>query len=292
MPEFAHRTVQNKEVGMKILIIDSSSASQNRLRPIILELFPGAEIITIRNTADYGSLREKSTIDIAFIEAGPEGTPGVGLAAALRTEACRCNIIFMSKYKVDAAYAMSVHPSGFLKKPFTKHDVIRELSDLRYPEEALKEDTNRLKVLTFGSFVVYKGENELLRFSRSKSKEIFAYLIDQFGYTVTSTDIARDVFERTLLDNQTSKNISKYVSCLQKDLAEAGFPDALIKQNRSLQVNKSRIDCDLFKALDGNSTALESFKGEYLQEYSWAEYSDSAHRLRSLTNRGRRQSEG
>lgn len=270
---------------MKILIIDSSSASICLLRPILSERFPKAEIVTVNSAARFNTEKDLGSTAIAFIETGPEGVPGFRLAALLKKHAGQCNIIFMSKYKVDAAEAMNVHPSGFLKKPFTEQDVIRELSDLRYTSEG---DSDRLKVLTFGCFVVYKSDNELLSFSRSKSREIFAYLIDQSGFAVTSTDIARDVFERPKLDKQTSKNISKYITYLQKDLADAGFPDAIIRQNRSLQINRSRIDCDLYRALDGRSDALESFKGDYMQEYSWAEVSDAAHRLRSLTNRERR----
>ncbi len=96
---------------------------------------------------------------------------------------------------------------------------------------------------------------------------IFAYLIDQCGYPVTPKEIASDVFEKTKFDKQFSKDISKYVISLMKDLESIGYGDVVIKQNKTLKINKARISCDLYDALNSDKKALESYHSEYMIDF-------------------------
>ena len=82
------------------------------------------------------------------------------------------------------------------------------------------------------------------------------------------------MLEEPVFDDRVSKRVSKIVNLLIDDLNNAGFHDVIIKQNRHLQINKDAVDCDLYRTLDGDVEALNSFHGEYMLEYSWAEFSD------------------
>ncbi len=139
---------------------------------------------------------------------------------------------------------------------------------------SIQSDGNKLKVVTFGIFKVFDKNGEMLNFTRTLSKEILAYLIDQAGFPITSKDIAKDVLEEQVFDDRVSKRVSKLVNLLIDDLNNAGFHDVIIKQNRQIQINKDALDCDLYRTLDGDVEALNSFHGEYMLEYSWAEFSD------------------
>ena len=139
---------------------------------------------------------------------------------------------------------------------------------------SIQSDGNKLKVVTFGIFKVFDKNGEMLNFTRTLSKEILAYLIDQAGFPITSKDIAKDVLEEQIFDDRVSKRVSKLVNLLIDDLNNAGFHDVIIKQNRQIQINKDALDCDLYRTLDGDVEALNSFHGEYMLEYSWAEFSD------------------
>lgn len=81
------------------------------------------------------------------------------------------------------------------------------------------------------------------------------------------------------LDKQVSKNISKIIISLMDDLKKVGYDGVVIKQNRQIYINKQKVSCDLYDAMNGDVTALNSFRGEYMIEYSWAEISDSVARL-------------
>ena len=127
--------------------------------------------------------------------------------------------------------------------------------------------------------MVYKENGDVMTFSRTKSKELLAYLIDCAGFPITSNEIAEDLYETTL-DRQMSKNISKIIIGLMDDLKHEGYEGVVVKQNRQLYVNKDRISCDIYDAIDGDVDALNSYHGEYLIEYSWAEISDMVRRIR------------
>lgn len=76
------------------------------------------------------------------------------------------------------AEAFQLHASGYIMKPVTVKAVEEELRNLRYslPEPSVQP----LRVQAFGNFeVFYKGQP--VHFSRSRTKELFAYLIDRRG---------------------------------------------------------------------------------------------------------------
>ena len=268
-------------MNMKIMIIDSDHQLIVRLTSLLRERFSEAELIPFSTAEEFIGYRYKDATDIAFIEISPNGINGTDIALLLKEQSPRCNFIFMSAFPETAADCFRARPSGFLIKPFDRAAVYAELDDLRFPSESDSLFKKRLRVITFGSFTVYNDKNELIHFSRSAAREIFAYLIDMGGYPVTSRDIAADVFEKNEFGTQISKNISKYTGYLLRDLERAGFPDAVIRQNRTLHVNRNRIDCDLYKALEGDIGAIDSFTGEYMIDFSWAETSEAAKRLRS-----------
>ena len=37
-------------------------------------------------------------------------------------------------------------------------------------------------------------------------------------------------------------------------------------------IDKSQVDCDFYKFMDGDVRAINSYTGQYLSEYSWAEF--------------------
>lgn len=267
---------------MKILVVDDERPFLTMLTETLIELLPGSEIIPFRSCSEFLQYKQKSGFDAAFIDIGLKDGSGTDFALELKKHSPRCNIIFISAKKELPSDIFLARPSGFVKKPYTKEDISAEFEDLRYPVESDRVFGKKLRVITFGSFLVYKDDGTLLSFRRSASKEIFAYLVDQCGYPVSGKDIARDVFEEKEYSRQTSKNISKYIGFLIEDLEKAGYSDAVIRQNRTVQVNKNRLNCDLYNAMNGDVEALNSYSSEYMIDYSWAEKSESAVWLRSL----------
>ena len=264
---------------MRILIIDDELPALSLLSDTVRKIVPDAEIIPLRKINQFYELEDKNTIDVAFFDIELGRVTGIRLALELKKASPDCNIIFVTAYSKYAAEAFSARPSGYVMKPFNEEDIRRELSDLRHPVADTISAKDKLKVVTFGAFTVYDKNGGILSFTRTLSKEILAYLVDQAGFPVTSKDIASDVLEEPVFDDRVSKRVSKLVSILIDDLKKAGYPDVVIKQNRQLQINKAAVDCDLYRTLEGDLEAINSFRGEYMLEYSWAETNDIADQL-------------
>lgn len=53
----------------------------------------------------------------------------------------------------------------------------------------------------------------------------------------------------------------------------AGVPDILQKSGNNLAVNPQAFDCDYYRFIQGDITAINQYRGDYLVSYSWAELS-------------------
>ena len=281
---------------MKILVVDDERPALERMVETLGRLCSKFEVVSFDNARDALEYSEKDKIEIAFLDIELGRISGIDLAFELKKYAPRCNIIFVTSYSEYGTESFKTRPSGYVLKPYTDEDIKRELDNLRYPISESQgvsenhdssddggsevENCKRLKVSTFGNFIAYKESGDVLTFSRTKSKELLAYLVDCAGFPITSNEIARDIYEADL-DKQLSKNISKIIIGLISDLESEGYKDVVIKQNRQIYINRDRIDCDIYDAIGGDVSALNSYQGEYMIEYSWAEISDTVAKIKT-----------
>ena len=61
------------------------------------------------------------------------------------------------------------------------------------------------------------------------------------------------------------------VTDLRRTLKACGHADAIVKRRGALGVNAARVSCDYYDFLDGDPIALNAWRGEYMEQYSWAE---------------------
>ena len=144
-----------------------------------------------------------------------------------------------------------LHASGYLLHPVSDEQVAAELSDLRYPPA---ETPEKLRVQTFGNFAVfYRGQP--VRFHRTRTRELFAYLIDRRGAGSTMGELVSILWE----GRPDTPGVRSQLRSLIADLR---------KQRDLIAVDPERVDCDYYHYLDGDEGA---FRGEYMSNYSWAE---------------------
>ena len=65
-------------------------------------------------------------------------------------------------------------------------------------------------------------------------------------------------------------------------LEDAGVTGLLIRGRSTLALDTSKVDCDYYNFLRGSRSATNSYRGEYMTQYSWAEVTRSA--LRQQAN--------
>ena len=133
----------------------------------------------------------------------------------------------------------------------------------------IAEDRARVKVVTFGGFDVYV-DGEVMHFKRAKAKEVLAYLVDRQGGSVTRAEIFATLYEDEEYDRARQKQFDVILRSLRDSLDEYGIGYIYEMEHATLRVVPGRIDCDMYRFLDGDEKTIESYRGEYMSSYSWA----------------------
>lgn len=257
---------------MKIICVDNERHALEILVRAVKEAEPAAEVQQFTRAADVLEALKNMLIpaDVLFLDIEMPGMTGLDLAAAIKTIFHNINIVFVTGYSEYAMEAMKMRPSGYVMKPATKDKILEELDNLRHPPERLRADRN-IQVLCFGNFDIMSG-GKPVAFLRSKSKELLAYLVDRRGAGVERAEMAAVLWENVPYDRSHQKQLNVIRADLIKSLQDAGALDMLILSRNSLAVNPDAFDCDYYMALAGDMTKLNSFHGEYMAQYSWAEF--------------------
>ena len=207
-------------------------------------------------------------IDVAFCDINMRGMDGITLAKKAKAVNPSLNIIFVTAYTEYSLEAMKMHASGYLVKPVMKEDIERELKDLRNP--LLDKGDKRIKAQCFGNFELYV-DGYPCQFKYIKTKELVAYLIDRRGAYCTNGELLGALWE----DKEVTLSLENYLRNLISDLKSVcnrhDLEGVFIKKKGQICIVPSAIDCDYYNWIDGDVAAINSFSGEYMSQYSWAE---------------------
>ena len=177
---------------MKILLVDDEKLQLIRLLNIVKKVLPDSEILSYTNPVLAFKENENNLIDIAFLDIEMPEINGIQLAKKLKKINPKINVIFVTAYDNYALDAYKLHASGYVTKPVNEKKVKDELEGLRYDVEL--KPSKKLQVKCFGNFeVFYNGVP--LKFARSKSKELFAYLIDREGAAINVNELNAVLWE-------------------------------------------------------------------------------------------------
>ena len=203
--------------------------------------------------------------DLALLDIDMPKMDGITLAKELKKLHAGTAIIFLTAYREFAYDAFAVHPSGYLLKPVMQEDLAREaahaLDGLAKPPHILAQ--------TFISFDLLV-DGKPVAFSRSKSKELLAYLVDRQGRSVTRAEVFAALWGDRPYDVSMQKQLDVYIRSLRETLRAYGI-DEILEMNRGMiRVVPERFACDLYRFLAGDAQTVSAYSGEYMSAYSWA----------------------
>ena len=253
---------------MLIYAIDDEPNMLYLLHEAIAEAAPEAEIVdfSLGSEAVERIEREGVRPDVVFSDIRMPGISGLELAARLKALSPGTRLVFVTGYDY-AMDAYQLHVRGYIPKPVEAERVREELEDLlEQPASA----ANRLRVRCFGTFEVF-WRNHPLALSRKQTKELFAFLVDRRGALCSSEDIIATLWENPIDDKSAKHRIWNLTSDLRASLKAIGMEDVLVSQGKQLAVRTDLLDCDYYHYLDGDPSARQAFRGEYMEQYSWAE---------------------
>ena len=169
---------------MLIYAIDDEKIQLLELQDAINTALPKETVKIFQSTFEVLRMveGEGERPDLVFSDIRMPGINGLRLAVRIKKASPDTKIIFVTGYSQYAMDAFRVHANGYLMKPVRPDDITEEVENLQLP---CSRRSDLLTVQCFGNFEVLWHEVPL-EFKRRKTKELFAYLIDQEGRVVFS----------------------------------------------------------------------------------------------------------
>ena len=224
---------------------------------------------TIKEIAKFSSCEKaldhvkENHVDVAFLDINMRGMGGIALAKKILELRPNSKIVFCTGHEEYAIPAFKLHASGYLMKPISAEDVQGEIDNVK----GVRKKEKLLDVKCFGNFEVFvKGER--LLFKRSKTKELFAFLVDRKGAGMTARQICAALFPDDTDDVKNTTYLRQLIMDLKNTLKMVGSEAVFCHETPFYRVDTSLIKCDYFNYLE---TGKPEFRGEYMSQYSWAE---------------------
>lgn len=252
---------------MKIIAVDDERIALTTLVNAVKTIVSEDEVVSFRYAEDALAYVKENSCDIAFLDVEMAGMNGIELAVELKKYNSDINIVFCTGYGTYRDAAFDLHASGYLMKPITAEKVKRELENLRRPIS----DKKRLKIQTFGNFEVYL-DGKPLTFKYNRTKELLAYLVDRVGAMCTVGEIIGILFED---DSGREDYFQKLRRDLLSSLDEVGCGSVIVQKRGMLGIVVSEVQCDFYDCLSGKKQLSVCYFGEYMSQYSFAEYTNA-----------------
>lgn len=253
---------------MKIMAVDDEQKALNSFLRVLREVEPQADAVSFTEPKEAFAHLASNKVDIAFLDIKMGGLTGLELAKKCKSLCPTVNIIFVTGYSEYSMEALRLHVSGYLMKPVRADDLRAELENLRHP--ILQKPPCRVRIHTFGNFEIFVDDSPL-PIPYAKAKECLAYLVNRKGAKVSYPELAAALWEDRAYDRSLQNYVHQAVFALISALKNAGMQDVIIKVNRQIAIDVTKIDCDYLSALNGDEDTRKSFTGEYMSQYSWAE---------------------
>ena len=257
---------------MRIICIDDEPLILQMTVALCRELPEKPDVCGFSTAADALKWLAERTADIALLDINLPDMNGIELAARIRTTDPNVSIIFLTGYSEYAVDAFRLHASGYLLKPVNKQRLKEEIDHAiqRRTEQAdLSEKRVQIFARTFGEFDLYVN-GQVVAFPRSKAKELLAYLIDRQGGSITRATAFAVLWEEGVYDRSMQKQLDVVIRSLRATLKSVGAEDILEMKQGALRICPEKLDCDLYRFLGGDVDAINTYRGEYMNAYSWA----------------------
>ncbi|MEE3332966.1 MAG: response regulator [Ruminococcus sp.] len=256
---------------MNILIADDEMGMRYDLKFAVERAAPSDDNVFFF-AQDYDTAVEQiksNKINVAFLDINMPGKTGLELARTIKSFDSNINIIMVTAHREYALDALRLYVSAYLLKPVDDNELREALANLRTPVDHTQTDSKKLDVKCFGNFEVFIDE-KAVRFTRQKGKELFAYLVCLRGTSATRGEICTNLFEGSD-DKKNLEHLKKAVQSLKKDLSKYGLEEVLHHRRNAYSVDTNLIKCDYYDYLERKPEAQNLYRGEFLNQYSWAE---------------------
>lgn len=261
---------------MKIICVDDEELVLKLTISMCERLTQSPRVLGFRRAKEALEYFKEQDADLALLDIAMPGMDGLELAARLKELRPELPVIFLTGYSEHALEAFSVHASGYLLKPVEPEKLQKEV-DYALRGMIAKEsgDPERIIVQTFGEFEVFV-DGVMVDFSRSKAKEVLAYLVDRQGAFVSRELIFETIWsDEAEYDRSMQKYLDVIITSMRKTLEDYGISDLIERARGRIRVRPENFSCDLYQFIAGDIHAVYSYHGEYMRSYPWANMTEA-----------------
>jgi len=144
----------------------------------------------------------------------------------------------------------------------------------RYSEKRffmlLKRQKKSLVVKTFGNFTLLY-DVKVIRFSRTKSTELLAYLIYKNGSSVQTKELLSVLWGDHADSARYGASLRNLIVDIRHVLGELEIQNFFVSEYNNFRINPEAVHCDYYDFLAGERSAVKNYTGEFMSQYSWAE---------------------
>ena len=256
---------------LNVICVDDEHLLMNHLLSLCLRLECVQQVHGFTASAEALTFAESHPIDVALLDINMPQINGLELGRRLQEIYPKINLIYTTAHAQYALDALRSDCSGYLLKPISIDDLRHQLDVLRFPPT----EQERLEIRCFGNFEVFY-HREPVHFSYAKTKELLAYLVDRNGAACSNGELAAVLWD-------DDENHLAYLKRMKQDLTEwltaHADPSILSVSRGAIAIRCDMVDCDLF---DYRAGQTELFRGEYMEQYSWAETTKGSMMFRGI----------
>ena len=257
---------------MRIVIVDDDRFMTRILSDNIKAILGDEVEITVYNDPLVAKEKvgSRPVPDIVFMDIEMPGMSGIELTKYARKVFPRGHIVFVTAYTEHALTAWQLHMDGYLLKPVQQEDLKLLFDHIGLLDDTARNIGSKLRIRCFGKFEVYY-EGVPIKFSRSKAKELLAYLVAARGSSVTSGELCGVLWDDAMELSRKKTYLRQYASSLRGALRDCGCEEAFIHSRDSYAINIGMIDCDYYRFRAGDTSHGCVYQGEFMSQYAWAE---------------------
>jgi len=257
---------------MNILLVDDERSPLEYLTRTVEGVLKNATTHGFMKPSEALEFAKVNNVDIAFLDIEMGGMNGLQLAKSLKDINKKVNIIFTTGYSQYAADAFALHASGYLLKPISAEAIEEAIEYLYHPVDPYPK--KRVHIQTFGNFEIYIDDRPL-KFFRSKTKELLAYLVMRRGARCSNEEVISVIWNKKPDLKAIQNQYRHLVFDLTKTLKSVNADDILLKERNAMAVFPDKFSCDFYDFLSADAFAVNNYMGEFMAQYKWAEFTNT-----------------
>lgn len=266
---------------LKAIIVDDERPAIRELQYLLSD-YDDIEVIgAFTNPLKAQKEIEEYRPQVVFLDINMPQINGIDLACQITDSNPEIDIVFTTAYDNYAVKAFELYALDYLLKPIYKDRLEKTVRRIiRKNKSPACSIERRLIIKSFGDFQIgWEGE-EPIKWRTEKTKELFAYLLINYGKTTTKYQII-DAIWPDVDPEKAEHQLYNGIYYIRKTLKEYGISKEKILLNGNYCLTLYNVNFDYafineYLHMDINTLPLkvlqrieEEYSGSYFENYDW-----------------------